>query len=446
MRRQPSRLAGALLPLSLFTVALLFVTLPAGPVPLSYDPEAWLVWGRELVAGRLDVTAGPAIKPLPMLVDAALIGAAGPEVGRALWAAIALAGWGACAALVAQLVREQDGRWPEAAAAGAVVLTVGALGGAALTGGSEGLVAALLLLAVRARSEGRHGVAAGWLAVAALLRPESLVLLAAHAVWPARPARLSQLAVAGVLGAAVCAAWGVLQLAGSGALTGAATAGAALRPGQPGVADVPVLASLGEALRVGALPLALLVVLWLSGGRSLRPAAPATRVAAAFALLWILTVAVMAQLGFSGEARYQAPGVLLLATAALLRLPRSQRSLRWSRAGLLVCGCAAAAVIGGAWAQARDLARAQQELDGLLSRPAAQQLVASCERVAVGQFLRPAVALRLGRAISSLQSPSLRGADCVLVDRAQDACDASSALSAGRWQLCRQHPDRHSRN
>ncbi len=255
------------------------------------------MWGRELVAGRLDVTAGPAIKPLPMLVDAALIGAAGPEVARAMWAAIALAGWGACAALVAQLVWEQDGRWWEAVAAGAVVLTVGALGGAALTGGSEGLVAALLLLALRARSEGRHGMAAGWLAVAALLRPEALVLLVAHAVWRARSARLSQLAVAGVLGAAVCAAWAVLQLAGSGALTGAATAGAALRPGQPGLADVPVLASLGEALTVGALPLALLVVLWLSGGRSLRPATTAARVAAAFGLLWTLTVAVMAQLG-----------------------------------------------------------------------------------------------------------------------------------------------------
>ena len=44
-------------------LALSFLVAPAA---LSYDPEAWLLWGREAVEGRLDVTQGPAIKPLPI--------------------------------------------------------------------------------------------------------------------------------------------------------------------------------------------------------------------------------------------------------------------------------------------------------------------------------------------------------------------------------------------
>ena len=43
--------------------------LPAQP---TYDPWAWAVWGRELVQGSLDTSAGPSWKPLPPIVIAAL--------------------------------------------------------------------------------------------------------------------------------------------------------------------------------------------------------------------------------------------------------------------------------------------------------------------------------------------------------------------------------------
>ena len=40
------------------------------PSEASYDPWAWLVWGRELAHLNLDTTAGPSWKPLPVLVTA----------------------------------------------------------------------------------------------------------------------------------------------------------------------------------------------------------------------------------------------------------------------------------------------------------------------------------------------------------------------------------------
>src|SRR5688500_17672941 len=52
-----------------FALAALSLLLPSTP---SYDPWAWLIWGRELASGSLDTTAGPAWKPLPVLVTALL--------------------------------------------------------------------------------------------------------------------------------------------------------------------------------------------------------------------------------------------------------------------------------------------------------------------------------------------------------------------------------------
>jgi hypothetical protein len=65
--------------------------LPSEP---SYDPVAWVVWGRELVHLNLDTTCGPSWKPLP-LVFTALV-APLREIDRdlppMLWMVVARAG------------------------------------------------------------------------------------------------------------------------------------------------------------------------------------------------------------------------------------------------------------------------------------------------------------------------------------------------------------------
>jgi hypothetical protein len=62
--------------------------LPAEP---TYDPWAWISWGREIVHWDLDTRTGPSWKPLPVLFTApfALLG---NSAAPALWLVIARAG------------------------------------------------------------------------------------------------------------------------------------------------------------------------------------------------------------------------------------------------------------------------------------------------------------------------------------------------------------------
>jgi hypothetical protein len=69
------------------TIAALSLLLPSTP---SYDPWAWLVWGREILHGSLHTPGGPTWKPLPVVFTTvfALFGSAQPN----LWLVVARAG------------------------------------------------------------------------------------------------------------------------------------------------------------------------------------------------------------------------------------------------------------------------------------------------------------------------------------------------------------------
>jgi len=68
-------------------LAALSLLIPSTP---SYDPWAWLVWGREIIHLNLQTTGGPSWKPLPMLFTTpfSLFGGAAPD----LWLVVARAG------------------------------------------------------------------------------------------------------------------------------------------------------------------------------------------------------------------------------------------------------------------------------------------------------------------------------------------------------------------
>src|SRR6478672_9340818 len=104
MRRFPSealarQLTGARLYLWLaaasIVVGALSLLIPSTP---SYDPWAWLVWGREIVHLKLHTTGGPSWKPLPVIFTTifAPFGKAAPD----LWLVIARAGAVMSAAMV----------------------------------------------------------------------------------------------------------------------------------------------------------------------------------------------------------------------------------------------------------------------------------------------------------------------------------------------------------
>src|ERR1700753_3102332 len=60
------------------------------PSTPSYDPGAWLIWGREILHGQLHIAGGSSWKPLPVIFTTvfALFGSAQPN----LWLIIARAG------------------------------------------------------------------------------------------------------------------------------------------------------------------------------------------------------------------------------------------------------------------------------------------------------------------------------------------------------------------
>src|SRR5581483_12165820 len=77
----------ALLAAAALVIGVLSLLIPSTP---SYDPWAWLVWGREIVHLKLQTTAGPTWKPLPVIFTTlfAPFGKAAPD----MWLVVARAG------------------------------------------------------------------------------------------------------------------------------------------------------------------------------------------------------------------------------------------------------------------------------------------------------------------------------------------------------------------
>ena len=168
-------------------LAALSLLIPSTP---SYDPWAWLVWGREIAHINLQTTGGPSWKPLPVLFTTAfsLFGKAQPD----LWLVVARAGALVGVAMVFKLawrltrdlvagITELDGASRRLAvippllaglvAAGSLVNSGGFVSNNAL-GYSEGVATALGLIAVDSHLDGaRHrAFVVGFFA--ALDRPE----------------------------------------------------------------------------------------------------------------------------------------------------------------------------------------------------------------------------------------------------------------------------------
>ena len=377
--------------LAIAVAAGLLSLLIVAPAP-SYDPWAWLLWGREVAGGGLNTVDGPAFKPLPVAVCALLapLGAAAPW----LWVALVRIAAAVAAVLAYDLARRLAGGSRAAGVLAAVaVLLCGALPAYTAAGAEPALVLALALGAVAAWRREHPRLALACIAGCALLRVEAWPFAAAAAVvlWRRRPqdrALLASLAVA------VPAAWLLPELAGSGDLLRSGSRARIPNPGQPALTDVPALAALRAAVALPLWPLwagvAALVVLR-------RRAALAVAAAGA---AWIAIVAAMAQAGFSGEPRYALPGAaaLALAGATGLALAVRGRPLALAAALALVAGAAAPRLADLAdvraeqayqWRLASDLADAVWAVGGA-------DAVLACGRPFVGPLRGTLMAYRIG--------------------------------------------------
>jgi hypothetical protein len=355
-------------------ISLLSLLLVA-PAP-SYDPWAWLLWGREVAGGGLSTLEGPAFKPLPVAVCALLapLGAAAPW----LWVLLVRVAAMVAALLAYRLARRLAGGSRVAGLLGAAaVLLCGGLPAYTAAGAEPALVLALALGAAAAWRERRMRIALACAVGCALLRVEAwpFAALAGVLLWRARPQDRALLAGLAVL---VPAAYLVPELIGSGDLLRSGARARVPNPGQPALASVPGLAALKEAVALPLWPLwagvGVLIVRWTRSARpggaggSRRPAlspddeararpggaggsgrpalspddaararpgraggsgrpalspddaARRALLPAAAGAAWIALVALMAQAGFSGEPRYALPGAALIALSGAVGL------------------------------------------------------------------------------------------------------------------------------
>lgn len=317
------------------------------PSTPSYDPWAWLVWGREIVHLDLHTTGGPTWKPLPMIFTTlfAPFGRAAPD----MWLVVARAGAVMCAAMVFRLAarltswlgaaaadRELAGErtyaWVAPVLAG-VIATIGIVFSSGFIsdnalGYSEALMTALVLIAVERHLDGhrRQAFAVGFFA--ALDRPELWLFWGPYGLylWWKDPG--ARRLVIGCF-ALIPVLWFLPVLWGSGHLLGGVSRALKPRSNSAAFAKCPFCKEFQSAwqhvlLRIkvvaGIGVLAAGFALWAAqrsrSGWHLegkRERAGLMVVATGLAgLVWWGLIAVLTQAGFSGNDRYLVLGSALI--------------------------------------------------------------------------------------------------------------------------------------
>jgi hypothetical protein len=395
------RLPLAALAAAALAVAALTLLLPSAP---TYDPWSWINWGREVVGLGLDTRGGPAWKPLPVLFTApfSVAGDGAPY----LWLAVARAGGLLALAMTFRVASRLAGgeRRPGTAllAGSAAVLALASssdLVRDVALGSSEGLLAALALVAFERHLDGRVDHALAATVAVALLRPEAWPFLLVYAAYAwTRLERRRWLVVA--LVAPVPLLWFLPELWGSGELLRSAGRARVLEPDSPALADHPALAVLRDFARSLIAPVALAALAAVALAVRRPRAEPATLALALLGGAWVLLVAAMTQAGYPGETRYLVAataaasvlagvGLARLAAAGAaalgrLALPRAAATL----AAVAVVGLAVGAIVALALPRAKLVprvarglgqdARVWHDLRGAVSRAGGRTRLLRC--------------------------------------------------------------------
>jgi hypothetical protein len=344
------RLAGGRLYVALgglaLVIAALSLLIPSTP---SYDPWAWLVWGREIIHLNLHTTGGPTWKPLPVLFTTvfALFGKAQPD----LWLVVARAGAVMSVAMVFKVairVTSQIGGLRPAAdgaprralgaallagviAAGSLVVSRGFISDNAL-GYSEGLMTALVLISIDLHLGGRRrgAFAVGFLA--ALDRPELWLFWGSYGLylfWKDPGSR--RLVI--TLFIFIPILWFLPEYWGSGHFFRGVSRAHSPRSNSPAFAKCPICTELYKhawptlLFRVKAMAFVAMAFVafglwrtrnaWRHGdlGDETQRARATLLLCGAAGIAWWVLIGILTQAGFSGNDRYLVLGAALLAIA-----------------------------------------------------------------------------------------------------------------------------------
>jgi hypothetical protein len=344
-------LVGACLVIAAFSLLL-----PSEP---SYDPMAWLIWGREIANFNLDTSGGPSWKPLPVLFTTLIapLWKVDHQLPIALWMVVARAGALLALVMAFRLASRLAGFGVAGVLAGAV-----AVGALILTPdwfqftahGSEAPMAiALMFWAIERHLDGKpaHALVLGTLTC--LLRPELFPFLALYGIWAwfARP----QLRLL-LIGAFVVLplAWLVPEWIGSGNPFDGEDQARSQPVWSISLADQPWLRALERAHNHTGRPIELLALLAVAVAVLRRHVTVIALGIAAVAELALYVA--MTQAGFSGNPRYVLPalaiacvlaGVGAANAAQALPLAFKRPTLAWRLAGVAVTVAALAALANG---------------------------------------------------------------------------------------------------
>jgi hypothetical protein len=290
--------------------------LPSEP---SYDPLAWLIWGRELAHFQLDTAGGPSWKPLPVLVTAVLapFGRIDHELPLTLWMLVARTG----ALLALGMAFRLAARLGGGGIAGLLGGTVAAVVlfftpdwfQFAAHGSDAPIAVALMLCAIDRHLDGARGGALVLAALASLLRPELFPFVGLYGLWAWRAEPALRPLVAGVL-VVVPFLWIAPEWLGSGDPFSGETQARSQPAWSLSLAEHPWLRALTRVHNhAGAIVelLALIAVVVAAVRRQV--AAP---LLAAAALAEVGLYAAMTEAGFSGNPRYVLPALALFAVLA----------------------------------------------------------------------------------------------------------------------------------
>ncbi len=385
-------------------LALASLALPSGP---SYDPYAWLVWGRDLA--HLDLVtsgSGTSWKPLPALVDALLTPLGGAAADG--WLVIARAGALFALFMAARLAWRLAPRPQRALAAVLAPLLL------ALThewvrrsgiGDAEGLMTACGLLAIDRHLDGRRGQAWLLLVAAGLIRVEVWPFVLAYGLWLWTRRDGPRTAIAAGV-ALIPLLWFGGDWVGSGRLTTAADRALRPVPGSPGAAAHPALAVLGEA--AGMLPPPAWIGLAIACATAVRRRRQGDRVLLSFAAaaaVWTLVVAAMAERGYAGLPRFLFMAAALEAVMAAVGWARAAGALgglarsvpaRRALAGAAVAAALALTAAGSIsyaqrlpsdWAAIDRVADSDARLERSVRAAGSAQALARCDPQATKWYL-----------------------------------------------------------
>jgi hypothetical protein len=352
------------------------VSLLAPSTP-TYDPWAWILWGREITHLDLVTTGGPSWKPLPMFFTIPF-SLTGTHVAPYLWLVIARAGGLLACVMAYRVARRLVG--------GFYGVFAGVLAGLALfssfkfvrdaaLGNSEALLAALVLWAFERHMDGRRDHALYLAFAAALLRPEVWPFLGVYGLYlwfrdPYLRWRLAAFAVA------VPVLWFGPELWGSGQALRASTRANNPNPGSAAFAQHPALELVTRFRKVVIAPIKggiivasiYAIVMWVRR----RKEGPTLAVVVG-GVAWFCLVAGMTEAGYAGNQRY-----LIVSTAAAAVLGGVGGARVLQGAGLLV------ERFTGSWQKGAAAAAAFFVLAFAVSLPFVVQKANNSERVSGG--------------------------------------------------------------